>query len=55
LLNGELIFDWYAIDTLWDKVKGYVYGLRQESGDRRLFEHFEALAVADAEWEARKR
>ena len=55
LLNGELIFDWFAIDTVWDKVKDYVHGLRQETGDRRLFEHFEALAMADAEWEAGKR
>ena len=46
LLNENLLFDWLLISAPWDRVKGYALGLREEIGEPRLYENFEALAAA---------
>ncbi len=48
LINEDLIFDWLAISAVWERVKNIPLGLRQGSGNPRLYENFEALARADA-------
>jgi len=46
LINEELLFDWLAVDLVWNRVKGIALGVRQESGEPRIFENFEAMANA---------
>jgi hypothetical protein len=50
LINEDLLFDWLAADAVWTRVKGYAIGLREESGNRRLYENFEAMAEAQRAW-----
>ena len=44
LLNEKLISDWVLVSGIWERVKGFALGQRENVGDARLFEHFEALA-----------
>ena len=44
LLNEKLISDWLMVNRTWERVKGFALGLREEVGDPRVLEHFEALA-----------
>ena len=44
LINEELLFDWFAIAMVWDSVKGFALGVRQESGEPRIYDNFEAMA-----------
>ena len=44
LINEELLFDWLAVAMVWDRVKGFALGVRQESGEPRIYENFEAMA-----------
>lgn len=46
LLNEDLLFDWLLIKPSWDRVSGFTLGLRAETGEKRMFENFEALAGA---------
>lgn len=46
LLNEKLISDWLAVGMIWNRVKGYALGIRELSGNPRIYEHFEALAKA---------
>jgi hypothetical protein len=46
LFNEELLFDWLATYSVWDRVKGIALGYREETGDAAMFENFEALAKA---------
>ncbi len=55
LFNGELLFDWLAVDSSWERVKAFALGVRQEAGDSRLYENFEAAANAQREREAQHR
>jgi hypothetical protein len=48
LLNEKLIGDWLAVDMVWDQIKNYALGIREKSGNPRIYEHFEALAKAIA-------
>jgi hypothetical protein len=48
LFNGELLFDWLAVDLIWDRVGGFALGVRKAAGDERLYENFEALAKAQS-------
>jgi hypothetical protein len=48
LLNEKLIGDWLADDMVWDQIKNYALGIREKSGNPRIYEHFEALAKAIA-------
>jgi hypothetical protein len=46
LLNEKLISDWLAVGMVWERVKGFALGIRELSGNPKIFEHFEALAKA---------
>ena len=46
LFNEELLFDWLAVYLVWDRIKDFAIGLREEAGEPRLFENFEAMAKA---------
>ena len=53
LLNEDLLFDWVAVSMVWGKIKGYALGTRREAGEPRLYENFEAMVKANAEYDAR--
>ncbi len=46
LFNEQLLFDWYAVDRVWDRIEAIPLGWRGLVGDARLYENFEALAKA---------
>ncbi len=45
LLNEKLIDDWVLVSVLWERIKGFALGRREDVGDARIYEHFEALAI----------
>jgi len=49
LFNEELLFDWLAIGLVWDKIKGFALGEREQYEEPRIFENFEAMAKAQKE------
>jgi hypothetical protein len=49
LFSEELLFDWVAVDVVWERIKGFALGLREGAGDPRLYENFEAMANAQKE------
>jgi hypothetical protein len=46
LFNRELLFDWLLVSAIWDRLKGFVLGVREEAKEPRLYEFFEAMAKA---------
>ncbi|MCJ7715661.1 MAG: DUF4760 domain-containing protein [Anaerolineales bacterium] len=44
LLNEKLISDWVAPGMVWERVKGFALGVREQIGSPEIYEHFEALA-----------
>ncbi len=44
LLDWDLVSDLFWIDGLWSKVEAHAKYARQDSGEPRLYEHFESLA-----------
>jgi hypothetical protein len=48
LISAELIHDWLGSDLVWRRLEKILVGQREESGERRLWENFEALATARA-------
>ncbi|MGH3082306.1 MAG: DUF4760 domain-containing protein [Gaiellaceae bacterium] len=46
LISEELLFDWLLIEPLWNRIKPVLVGIREEMGESRLFENFEAMAEA---------
>lgn len=46
LLNEDLLFDWLAIAHVWDRMKSHALAWREESGEPRMYENFEAMADA---------
>jgi hypothetical protein len=52
LLNEGLIFDWQAVSLVWARVKNCFLHIREESGNRRIYENFEALANAESAYDA---
>lgn len=48
LLNEELLLDWVAVTPVWERIEGFVHGVREEFHDPRLGENFELLARAEA-------
>jgi len=46
LFNRELLFDWLLVSAVWDRLKGFVLGVREEAKEPRLYENFEAMAKA---------
>ena len=53
LINENLLFDWLAVDMVWDRIKGFALGVRQEANEPRLHENFEAMAKAATSWSAK--
>ena len=49
LFNEELLFDWLAIGLVWDRIKGFALGEREQTGEPRINENFEAMAKAQKE------
>ena len=50
LISEDLLFDWLAVDMVWGRVKGFVGGIRRETGSPRMFENFEYMARRNANW-----
>jgi len=48
LLNEKLISDWVAVAMVWDRIKNYALGIRERTGEPKIYEHFEALAKVSA-------
>lgn len=46
LISEELIHDWLGSNLVWERLEKILVGQREESGDPRLWENFEALAAA---------
>ena len=46
LINEELLFDWLAVDAVWQRMKSHALAIREESGEPRMYENFEAMAEA---------
>lgn len=47
LFNGELLFDWVTVSPAWERLKSFALAQREQSGNPRMFENFEALAKAE--------
>src|SRR5437867_5632216 len=45
LLSAELVHDWLAVEMTWRRLEGILVGMREESGEPRLFDNFQALAA----------
>jgi hypothetical protein len=50
LINQDLLFDWLSVAAVWDRIKGFAIGVRQEAKEPRLYENFEAMAKAASSW-----
>lgn len=50
LLNEDLLFDWLLVLGVWDRIKGYALGVRQEARQPLLYVNFEAMAKANSAW-----
>jgi hypothetical protein len=46
LISEKLIGDWFAVAMVWERIKNYALGIREQSGNPGIHEHFEALAKA---------
>jgi hypothetical protein len=46
LISDELIHDWLGSNLVWERLEKILIGQREESGEPRLWENFEALAAA---------
>ena len=44
LFNEKLINDWLFVSGIWERVKGFALGVREQFGNPRIYEYFEALA-----------
>jgi hypothetical protein len=54
LFSEDLLFDWLAVTTAWDQVKGVALGLREEMGDPRMWENFEYMAEQQRSWQPKR-
>jgi hypothetical protein len=45
LLNEDLVLDWLAVHLVWSRLEGLLIGMRDEAGEPRLWENFQALAA----------
>lgn len=48
LIDEALLTDWLAIHGTWERMKAILLGMREASGEPRLWENFEALAARGA-------
>ena len=54
LINEDLLFDWLAVDMVWEKLKAHVLSVREETGNPHLYENFEAMVEAQRRWAAER-
>jgi hypothetical protein len=47
LFNEELLFDWLAVRLVWDRIEGFALGVREQLGNPKIYENFEAMAKTD--------
>ncbi len=47
LINAQLVFDWLWVAGVWERIKGFALGVREEAHNPRLYEYFEAMAKAN--------
>jgi hypothetical protein len=52
LLSESLLFDWLAVSMVWKRLEGFILGLRRQVDEPRLYENFEAMARANADYDA---
>ena len=45
LFSEELVHDWLAVELVWKRLEGVLRGMRDDAGEPRLYENFEALAA----------
>ncbi len=45
LINEDLVLDWLAVHMVWNRLEGLLTGMRDEAGEPRLWENFQALAA----------
>jgi len=50
LINEDLLFDWLAAAATWERVKSFALGVREESGEPRMYENFEHMAERARSW-----
>jgi len=48
LFDETLLFDWIVVRRRWTRLEPFVRGVREETGEPRFWENFEALAAAEA-------
>jgi hypothetical protein len=46
LISEALLFDWILVPPRWQRVEKLIAGYREESGEPRMYENFEAMAKA---------
>ncbi|OQY45048.1 MAG: hypothetical protein B6242_11400 [Anaerolineaceae bacterium 4572_78] len=46
LINEQLLFDWLAASSIYDKMKNFVEGIRDEIEEPNFAENFERMAKA---------
>ncbi len=49
VLDWELLTDLFPVEFMWQRVRAQAESMRQQLGDERLYEHFEALAAKVAQ------
>jgi hypothetical protein len=49
LLDRGLVYDWLWVSGVWDTCRGIAMGQREESGEAKIWENFEALALGQTE------
>jgi hypothetical protein len=48
LIDGELLLDWLSVGGAWGRLREIALDMREQAGEPRLWENFEALAQAQA-------
>jgi hypothetical protein len=54
LINEDLLFDWLALDMVWEKLTAHVHSMREETGNPHLYENFEAMVETRRHWAAER-
>ena len=48
LIDEELLLDWLSVGGAWERLREIALDMREQAGEPRLWENFEALAQAQA-------
>ena len=46
LINEHLLFDWLTANAMWDRMKNFVLGVREQTGETAFGQSFERMAKA---------